>query len=243
MDLPFDIAGGSVAGRAHMAAGRNNQDAFFWTSTEEGLVAVVCDGCSSGLHSEVGAKVGARFVAQATARLCGANLSTQDLLECVKADVLARLRLLATEMGSDTFHRTVAEYFLFTVVGVVLTSRMATTFSMGDGLVCVNGARRILGPYPNNEPPYLGYGLLSRGSPFEIHGSVPTDELQTLLVGTDGASDIDVDQEQLETMCADDRIFRNPDMVRRRLTVMRQRQRGITDDTTLLIVRRRRGEA
>jgi serine/threonine protein phosphatase PrpC len=242
MVLPFDIAGGSVAGRAHAAAGRNNQDAFCWSTSEAGIVAVVCDGCSSEPHSEVGAKVGARLVAHAAARLCGAKLGADDLLERVRLDVLARLRLLATEMGSETFQRTVAEYLLFTVVGVVVTATSATTFSMGDGLVSMNGTRRILGPFPNNEPPYLGYGLLSRGPSFEIHGSVPTDELERLVLATDGASDFETD-EPLETMCDDDRIFRNPDMVRRRLTVMRQRQRGLTDDTTLIFVRRRRGEA
>ncbi len=58
MELPFQIAAGSVTGQRHLAARRNNQDAFAWWSGRDGLVAVVCDGCSGGAHSEVGAKLG-----------------------------------------------------------------------------------------------------------------------------------------------------------------------------------------
>ncbi len=245
MDMPFEIAGGSVAGRAHVAAGRNNQDAFFWTTTASGLVAVVCDGCSGGPHSEVGAKVGARLIAQAAARLCDSKLSVEELVERVRADVLARLRLLATEMGSESFARTVTEYFLFTVVGLMVTRSSATTFSIGDGLVVVNGTRHKLGPFPNNEPPYLGYGLLAPGPVFKVHASVPTDDLDLLVLGTDGAFDLDSpdDGRAIEVLSSDDRTFRNTDMVRRRLTVMRNRQRGLlADDTTLVVVRRKRGE-
>jgi hypothetical protein len=246
MDLPFDIAGGSVAGRAHVAAGRNNQDAFYWTASAEGLVAVVCDGCSSGLHSEVGAKVGARLVAQVAARLCTAKLGAEEMLERVRLDVLARLRLLAAEMGGDSFQRTVSEFLLFTVVGLYMTPTAVTTFSIGDGLVVVNGDRHRIGPFENNEPPYLGYGLLSRGPSFRIHDSIPTGDVRRLVLGTDGAFDLDTegDEEPLEAICLDDRTFRNADMVRRRLTIMRNERRGVfADDTTLVVVRRKPGDA
>src|SRR5215467_2985954 len=97
---PFEIAGGSVTGRAHVAAGRNNQDAFCWASDADGLVAVVCDGCSSGPHNEVGAQLGARLFVQAATRLLSSNLEVADLLGQVGQDVLARLRVLAREMSA-----------------------------------------------------------------------------------------------------------------------------------------------
>jgi hypothetical protein len=274
MTLPFEIAGGSVPGRAHVAAGRNNQDAFCWVSTGEGLVAAVCDGCGSGSHNEVGAQVGARLVAHAAARLLSSGLDIPELLEQVRQEVLARLRLLATEMSTGagpspasthaSFYRTVSDYFLFTVVGLIITADRATTFSIGDGLIVINGDRHRLGPFANNEPPYIGYALLPRGAgsgssehlAFRIHRPVPVDEIRSLLLGTDGAVDLDGMADRavhggaegigpLSQFWTDDRFFRNSDMVRRRLTIINRGPRGgvMSDDTTLVVVRRRAPEA
>jgi hypothetical protein len=259
---PFEIAGGSVAGRAHVAAGRNNQDAFCWACDADRLVAVVCDGCGSGAHSEVGAQLGSRLVVTAAARLLRANLPAADLLEQLGQDVLASLRVLAREMGTDAtrLSRTVADHFLFTIVGVLITARGATTFSLGDGLVVINGERTELGPYANNEPPYLGYALLpgarDRGAgehaSFKIHRSMAASELQSLVLGSDGAVELDTLAERpilgrqevvgsLSQFWSDDRFFANTDMVRRRLTVLNRGPHGglLSDDTTLVVVRRR----
>jgi hypothetical protein len=259
---PFEIAGGSVTGRAHVAAGRNNQDAFYWASDADGLVAVVCDGCSSGPNSEVGAQLGARLLVQAAARLLGSNLDVADLLQQVGQAVLANLRVLARAMSGDasSFARAVTDCFLFTIVGAVITARGATSFSLGDGLVVVNGERTEVGPFPNNEPPYLGYALLpgtpDRGAservPFTIHRSMPAGEVQSLLLGTDGVVELEALAEHriqgreesigsLSQFWSDDRFFKNPDMVRRRLTVLDRGPRGglLSDDTTLVVIRRK----
>ncbi len=253
----FEIAGGTLTGQAHVAAGRNGQDAFSWELREEGLAAVVCDGCGTAPHSEVGAKLGARLVAEAAARQLAADLEPAALLERVREDALLGLRLVATALGGD-FRRTVLEYLLFTVVGAVITRRWAATFSLGDGLVVLNGERRALGPYPDNEPPYLGYQLLTgRGGerPFELHRPVPVEEVRALLLATDGALDLEGlagcavhGREErvggLEQFWTDDRFFRNADLVRRRLAVVSRGPRGglLPDDTTVVAIRPR-GEA
>jgi hypothetical protein len=262
---PFEIAGGSVTGRAHFAAVRNNQDAFCWASDADGLVAVVCDGCGSGPHSEVGAQLGSRLLVRAATRLLRSNLEAADLLDQLGQDVLASLRVLAREMSIDasSFSRAVTDHFLFTIVGVLITARRATLFSLGDGLAIVNGERTQLGPFPNNEPPYLGYALLpgarDRGDSepvsFEIHRSMAASELQSLLLGTDGAVELETVAERpipgrgeavgpLSQFWNDDRFFRNPDMVRRRLAVLNRGPRGglLADDTTLVVVRRKAAE-
>jgi len=244
----FEIAGGSVTGRAHVAARRNNQDAFCWAADADGLVAVVCDGCGSAPHSEVGAQIGSRLFARAATRLLRANLDAADLLEQVAQDVLASLRGLAREMSADaaSFARTVADHFLFTIVGALITARGATTFSLGDGLVAINGERTELGPFPNNEPPYLGYALLpgvpDRGASqpvsFTIHRQIPAREVQSLVLGSDGAVELD------SQLWSDDLFFKNPDIVRRRLTVLGRGARGglLSDDTTLVVIRRKVAE-
>ena len=255
----FEIAGGSVTGRAHVAAGRNNQDAFCWAADAGGLVAVVCDGCGGSSHSEVGAQLGARLFVRAAFRQLRSDLDVADLLEQVGQDVLASLRAVAREMsaGAASFLRTVADHFLFTIVGALITSRGATTFSFGDGLVVINGEPTQLGPFPNNEPPYLGYALLagarapSEPVRFAIHRSMPASDVQSLVLGTDGAVELGTLAERpiheregvgpLSQFWSDDRFFANPDMVRRRLTVLNRGPRGglLSDDTTLVVIRRK----
>jgi protein phosphatase 2C-like protein len=253
---PFEIAGGTVTGHAHVAAGRNNQDAFCWASDADGLVAVVCDGCGSGPHSEVGAQLGARLVVQAARTLLRTGLNGPELLEQARQDVLANLRLLAQAMGGASFSRTVADYFLFTIVGVLITADSATTFSIGDGLVVINGDRTQLGPFPNNEPSYLGYALLPGAGDlsFQVHRSMAASEVQSLVLGTDGVVELDAMAERpiqgraeavgpLSQFWSDDRVFKNADMVRRRLAVINRGPRGLlSDDTTLVVVRRKTGE-
>lgn len=259
----FEIAGGTVTGQAHVAAGRNNQDAFSWETTGAGIVAVVCDGCGSSPHSEVGAKLGAQLVTRAVARRLGSDCDPAELLEQVRLEVLGRLRRLAIGLAGDRpassggapFTRAVLDYLLFTVVGALVTPRWAATFSLGDGLAILNGERLQLGPYPENEPPYLAYALLpgSAGErPFQLLRQVPADEARSLLLATDGA----VELEPLAARVADgggepfgplsqfwteDRFFANRDMVRRRLTVLSRGSRGglLPDDTTVVAVRRK----
>lgn len=262
----FEIAGGTVTGQAHVAAGRNNQDAFSWERAADGFVAVVCDGCGSAPHSEVGAKLGARLVARAAVRRLASVGDPAELLEQARREVLGRLRLLATGLaggrpgskGGEPFARAVLDYLLFTVVGALVTPRWATAFSLGDGLAVLNGERFQLGPFPENEPPYLAYSLLSTGAgerTFQLLRQVPAEEARSLLLATDGAIDLEDRAARaadgggaaggpLWQFLAEDRFFTNPDMVRRRLTVLARSSRGglLPDDTTI-VVARRRGDA
>jgi hypothetical protein len=233
--MRLDIAGGSIAGHAHVMAGRNNQDAFDWARAGDDLVAVVCDGCGSGARSEVGAAIGARLIVETTARLFGQRLSAEGLLDRVRSDVMAELALLARAMApAGRFAETVVDHFLFTVVGVLADAEQIVTFALGDGLIVLDGERRELGPYPNNEPPYLGYELLDprRGRPFEVHTARPRVEVRSVVLGTDGALEL----ADLRQFWEDDRYFGNPDMIRRRLTVLNRSAR-LGDDTTLVVIR------
>ncbi len=106
----------------------NNQDAFHWTSSPDTLlIGVVCDGCSSGAHSEVGAKVGARLVIQTLERHLAAfgAISWKQ----IGNDLLAELGALASALGGK-LAQTVTDYLLFTVVGVVITRRSTVSFSL-----------------------------------------------------------------------------------------------------------------
>src|SRR5690606_22784578 len=99
----FDIAAASVIGREHARAGRNNQDAFSLLAQGEVLAAVVADGCGSGAHSEVGAQLGARCVAQAVLAVASEGVSVEDpgFLEAVRARVLKFLTSLTEQLGGS----------------------------------------------------------------------------------------------------------------------------------------------
>ena len=261
MHSGFEIAGGSIPGSAHVRAGRNNQDAFAWLESEEGVVAVVCDGCSSAPHSEVGAKLAARLFARTLlrelasdepppARLARAHQETTDALGRVAG-------MLACE-GKEAA-RAVHDFFLTTAIGVMVDAACATTFAIGDGIAVLNGEPHVFGPFPANEPPYLGYGLLEGNGDarptLKVGPSVPTEAFESVLVGTDGVLDLDALAERtLETeggsvgplrqFWENDGFFRNPDRVRRRLTVINRALQGaLADDTTLVVLRRRKEAA
>lgn len=244
MSQAFAIAGGTVAGRHHVHAGRNNQDAFAWRTGPNGLVAVVCDGCSSGSASEVGARLGAALVCQAVL----AGLGPEDpiaSLERAQASVLSDLSRLAERMsgepqGGPAYRSIVAEHFLFTVVGVALQERRAWAFTLGDGLLAVNGAVERLGPFPGNAPPYLGYRLLGDAGPgtgsLDLRPLPAPEALESVVLGTDGAVGL-----ELTEVRTDPRVLANPDMVRR-LLWMQGKRTPLEDDATVVVVRRA-GEA
>jgi hypothetical protein len=239
----FEIAGGSVAGREHVAAGRNNQDAFCWSAAAEATVAVVADGCGSGRHSEVGAQIGARLLTSAL-RDRAVRFETEkaeDVLESVRLDVLAQLRVLANAMGGS-LSQVVSDYFLFTTLGFVIGRRAATVFGIGDGVVCVNGGMRRL-VAAGNEPAYLGYGLTSSTLAdddlrFVVYDHRPAAEARSVLVGTDGTFELaDSGEAAVAEFWTADRFFSNPYIVGRRLSQWK-RVIALPDDTTLVVARR-----
>lgn len=247
MSASFEFAAGSVVGRSHRIAGRNNQDAYCWLQENDCAVAIVCDGCGSGEQSEVGAKLGAPIVARAVLRHAQTHLAQahqlnasvdplpSTLWEDVRREVLQLLGMLVAGLG-ENLPCIVNNYFLFTVVGVLITPTISVFFALGDGVFVVNGEQFPLGPFLDNAPPYMAYGLvessLEANCPallrFQIHHTLPTSELQSFLIGTDGVQDLIKAAEYsmpgkaapVGPLCQfweDDRYFSNPDMIRRHL--------------------------
>jgi hypothetical protein len=273
MKKRFEVAAGSIAGRDHLLVGKNNQDAYYSRSTEPATIVVVCDGCGSGRHSEVGAKLGARLVVEAlSTALALAPQSAEALVadsfwEGIQQDILTSVQALAYSMG-ESLSQTIQDYFLFTIVGAACTQTSVSVFSIGDGVIIVNGKAMQLGPFPGNAPPYIAYGLLGAPKPqFQLHWHLPIDEVESILIGTDGVSDLiaasvhhlpgkPVPVGSIEQFWQQDRYFNNPDMIRRHLALINReatkpdwhnrqivKEVGLLpDDTTLVVIRRRQGE-
>ena len=291
----FEIAGGSVAGRDHVVAGRNNQDAFAWYQDEHATIAVVCDGCSEGPHSEVGAQLISRLLVEeirSDLRHPIMSIMTDDrssqevpltlptdtssFLYEVRGGVLPQVDMLARMMSRwpedmESYRSVLTSHFLTTAVCVIIAPWGTVVCSIGDGYWGVNERLEEIGPFPKNEPPYLAYDLMItsgklRTMPrpiFEIKALVPTDTIQSVLIGTDGVGDLIAAADRtlpgksevvgpLAQFWTDDRYFRNPDMVRRRLTLINREsvrvEHGalvrvpglLRDDTTLIAIRRRK---
>jgi hypothetical protein len=285
LDRAFAIAGGRVTGRAHQRLGHGCQDSLAWYAGAGALVAVVTDGCGSSQHSEVGARLGARLLAAALVRRLERAAAPGDapddtpddapddaidgaLVTRACDDMLAHLRVLARAMGGD-LARTVSEHFLFTVVGAVVTPARTLVFAVGDGIVAINDAVHVIGPFPGNCPPYPGYALLDAGAPVALsfQATEPTAAIDSVLLATDGAGEILAQPGRLlpgrsepvgplAQFWTDDSFFRNPDAIRRRLWLMSRehvtadwqdrrlcRDTGILGDDTTIISIRRRGDA
>ena len=263
MSLLFEIAAGSVIGS------KNNQDSFSYYQDETTLIAVVCDGCSEGRYSEVGARLGSSILVQSlkSSLPCW---SIPSALESSRMEVIRSLRALASIMDSNSPSSLVNDYFLFTSVGVIIYKGRVIVFSLGDGIYYLNSGKTILGPFPGNSPPYLAYSGLVKSSlsndilSFKIHEDIPAYFVDSVLIGTDGVLNL-VDSANLcipgktETVgdisqfWIDDRYFSNKDMVRRKLFLANREstkpnweekrlvtEKGLLpDDTTLVVIRRR----
>ncbi|HUH05017.1 MAG TPA: protein phosphatase 2C domain-containing protein [Kofleriaceae bacterium] len=263
----FELGGGSVTGTLHRKAGKPLQDAFGWRRGPRSLVAVVCDGCGSSPHSEVGARLGTRLFCEAIGARLDAGLAVDDpiLWQRVRAEVLAELGRLATAMGGAWIDA-IADHFLFTVMGAAVTESSTAIIGAGDGVYAINGEVCVLEAGPENRPAYVGYGLLDPGgadSELAIHAVRPTADIDSILLGTDGVTDIlssehravpgrDQHVGAISRFWCDDFLFANRDGVRRRLAVLARdhqtldwdqrrvdRAPGLLrDDTTIVVLRR-----
>jgi hypothetical protein len=263
----FELAGGSVAGTLHRKADKPLQDAFRWRLGTHSLVALVTDGCGSSPHSEVGARLGAWLFCEAIGARLDAGLAVDDPIvwQGARADVLAELGRLATAMGG-TWIDTIADHFLFTVMGAAITESSTAILGAGDGVYAINGEVQVLDAGPENRPAYVAYGLLPASNveaELAIHAVRPTAEIESILLGTDGVTDIlaaehravpgrDQPVGALRQFWRDDFLFANRDGMRRRLAVLAREHQTLDwderridrapgllrDDTTVVVLRR-----
>lgn len=278
----IDYASGSVIGRDHLYVGtgrrkvlvsKNNQDAHLVFFTDDYFIALVLDGCGSGSDSEVGSKEAAALFMLAFNKYLMYHVPGEAMFDRIRQDVLAEIRVRANGMGLS-LSRTIADYYLFTVLGVYIDRSHTVIFSFGDGVFFLNGEMTNIGPFPGNAPPYMAYAITgSLGEQdhprilqreFHIQAQIPTKELQTLLIGTDGILHMVAAEntfvpgrEELigpvSQFWTDDRYFANAFAVQRRLNIINRDHVDIDwdtqkiteeagklkDDTTLVVVRRR----
>jgi hypothetical protein len=182
----MDTITATVTGARHLRVARNGQDAAAAAAGPGWVAAAVCDGCSAGAYSEVGARLGATLVVAALARRL-ARGEPGALWGEVRAEVIGALAALVDRMGDDRV-RAVVDHFLFTIVAVAATREGASVCAIGDGTYAFDGETRVLGPFADNQPPYLGYALLGDEPP--AHVEVVPAGTRVVALGTDGAGEL-----------------------------------------------------
>lgn len=240
-----EVAAGSVAGRTHRRLARPNQDAVSWIRTRRGVVLVVCDGCGGAPRSEVGAALGARLWSRALVeRLDAGAAADAALFEAAGADVLAHLAALAAAMAPDPT-AVVVDHFMFTSLAAVVTPEAVAVHAIGDGVVVIGDAVSVIGPFPENQPPYLAQGLVGARPAGKTWIADPR-EVDRIAIATDGASALPC----LDDLAVDV-VFRNPAALTRRLALLAEDQLEIDwearrivrtpavldDDTTIALAR------
>lgn len=212
-------AAAAVAGAHHRRTGRNGQDAAAaWTGAAGGEGAgavVVCDGCSAGGSSEVGARLGAELVIAAAARELERGARASEIWPAVQEHVLGALDRLAAAMPGDRA-RVVREHLLFTIVAAAYRGDEVAVWAVGDGAYALGDRARVLGPYPDNQPPYLAYALLGAAAPEpRPHTDLADARCGSVLVATDGPAEVGLGE-----FADPGRYLRNPDALRRHLAVL-----------------------
>ncbi|MEO7096954.1 MAG: protein phosphatase 2C domain-containing protein [Polyangiales bacterium] len=204
----------AVIGARHLRTTRNGQDAAaVWAGDAAGDV-VVCDGCGSGASSEVGARIGAQLVIAALSQRLAAGRSPADpaVWAEVRAEVVAQLGSLASAMRGD-LAQVVHEQFLFTIVSGAVAGDDAAVWVLGDGAYAIDGRTQVLGPFADNQPPYLAYDLLDMAQPAHLATTSAVCG-GTIVVATDGVAELGLEAIAIE------RSLAHPDALRRRLAVL-----------------------
>lgn len=201
-----------VTGARHLRVGKNGQDAAAaWVGDDCGVV-VVCDGCSSGAFSEVGARLGCQLALRLIRdELAAERARPRDVWPVVREKLAAELARIADAMPGER-ERVVHDHFLFTIVAAAWRGDEVAVWAMGDGGYAIGDRVVELGPFDNNQPPYLGYDLL--GEPQESHLEVADASCGRVTVATDGVLEIGL------AGLVEPKHFDHPDALRRRLAVL-----------------------
>lgn len=221
------VGAAAVTGARHLRAARNGQDACATWVGDGAAAVVVCDGCGSARGSEVGAQLGARLFASALGRRLGsgtrlgaeplAAASPADSLEqafaAARADVARAIAAIVEPLPDRD--AAVRDMFLFTIVAAAWRGAAGGVWALGDGAYAfAGGSTHELGPFADNEPPYLAYDLI--GEPARACFEPAPPECRGIVVATDGALPLVHGVAHF----ASARMLDNPDALRRVLAML-----------------------
>jgi len=234
---------GQIIGRDHIQRQVNCQDGLAIVEGsvdgEDFVIGVVTDGCGSGKHSEVGAKIFAQYIAEIPSdpeyidflrhSSDTWNLVSHWIYRNTVAQMRDRFPILSLESR-------VQDYLLFTIVGFILIKGTIYWFKKGDGRVIYKDPDgEIYDRDPEdygNTPPYIGYELVDKSllnmdfqSGFKI-GQETLSQGSKFMISTDGLEDEFIDK-----------VWNKPNRkLQRFLNVQSNKHWKLVDDTSVIVV-------
>lgn len=210
------ITGRRHLGSGNLLSGGANQDAFSCSQVDQCILLSIHDGCGSAPFSQFGARfaslISPAAVAKAINQYGFAQAAQPEFWQLVEREYIERLALLAAlstqelDLGKDLlsaksieescsscdYSEFVKTHLLFTILGALITPKMLVVFGMGDGVFSINGSMQTIGPFPDNAPDYLSKALIDEDyqGTISVHESMSIHELDSLVLGTDGLSDL-----------------------------------------------------
>lgn len=185
-----------IIGNEHVFAKTNRQDFCGFINEEDKISGVICDGCSSGSHSEVGASLLGMYILKLLNRL-----EISDDLNVYRINIQVQLESFIYSLMNLMFNSTidkvyfVNEYLLTTFTFCVITDDKLIIGHAGDGIIAIkqNGLLSIENVNHDNKPHYLAYNLV----PEEVLDSVKvksdidissykTSEIDSVIIASDG---------------------------------------------------------
>lgn len=254
----WEVVSAAVSGRGHQRARRGSQDAV---AVRRGVVAagpfvvaVVCDGCSAGEASEVGAGLGARFVAADLARRIQRGAAIDDVAEAAIAALVAELDRCARHWCVDADDdgaraAVIASCLLFTVQAAIVGPGRFCAFGVGDGLVRVNGVDVDVAAAVDGAPDCPAYRLidgLRDHARLTVHARGDAADLRSLTIGSDGA--LELARSSSTTLATgeafgglalfegDARFVANPSLAHKRIAALGAA--APEDDCSVVVIRR-----
>lgn len=242
----LETRAGRTTGRDHRLALRDGQDGvsvrtISTTSGEGYLGLAVTDGCGSAAASEVGARLGAAFLASRGPEIFAAHEadSADRIARALGEALLDYLRAVVAGLSAtaEAREKLVAEAFLFSFVAALGSSRRTLVVAQGDGLLLVDDRETRLTAV-DDTPPYLGYRLLEGEHTPVPEGLAPrvlfdgaTSGIRRLALATDGAFALSTDE--LTSLRDQALASPNPSWLEKRLRALTEHG-PLRDDTTMV---------
>lgn len=171
-----------IIGRDHLIRQANRQDAHALLQNETFTVAVLCDGCGEGEHSEIGATLAAQFLAARALEAAEQGVPLAEIPARLHKRLLDYLCGVIDMTAPPDRLAFIQHHLLFTVLGVIARApkrasdglntfyrergkwgnvgeSQAVIFAAGDGLIAVDD--EVTQRDEGNAPRYPAYHLLA----------------------------------------------------------------------------------
>ena len=245
MSLQFQARKAIHIGRQHLINFTNCQDACFLYQGEFDeqplIIGIICDGCSEGEASEVGARLASEFLIREALHLFQKSVPVEVIPGVLYSTLVEFLRN-QVHAGHAFFNSQdqvnfIKNNLLFTVVGIIATPSKCVVFITGDGTIVINDEVIIVDA--NNTPSYPAYHLVDRSKLNTNASELPTSfDIYDIDMETIGRVAIGSDAWHHEQDLLEEQIwgFKNSAGLQRKINVWSKSEKRFSDDVSIITV-------